>query len=731
MKLEKIANHIFALTVFSGSFLLFLIQPMITKQILPIFGGGQYVWLASMLLFQTLLLFGYIYAHLIATYIPAKITGVLHLILLLLSTLLLPIAVDKTFDVSTAGDEVFAVIKILALAIGAQFFLLSANVPTVQKWLALFNQKKNTYHLFIASNLGSFGGLLSYPFLVEPNFDMYSQVKFWATFYYFYIFLIGASSAFIFFVKQNKSKKKVLANKTAAKEKLRWVLLAFIPSSLMLGLTSYVTTDIAAAPLLWVIPLAVYLFSFVLAFSKIGEKLFPNMQTGMLNLIIFLVTFSLIQVVFLPLYLIHVICFFAIATVCHTLLYKARPGNENLTEFYLYISFGGLLGGLFNAVIAPNIFTSNYEYFLIMVAAVLVLKDEKIKNFSQRNLVIIFTLATTLLAIFAYDSFASEEAIIKILSKYLSSFTSDKNKAAILSAQIFTAIIFIITIFLCQLTRQNKKVLASVLLSILLIGALGGKEYIFKERNYYGVSRVFESDGKMVFMHGTTLHGFQTKDENRLKPTGYYVPLINAYKILNNRFDEFDVAVIGLGVGVNACIANKDQRMVFYEIDENVKKIAEDKNLFTYLSDCPARSEVVMGDGRLKISKHEGKFGLIVADAFSSDSVPTHLLTMEALKIYESKLKEGGIIAFNISNRYVVMEEIIAAAGEKLGFKSFLGVHKATNPLELSSKWIFLTKNANEINELVNKKEWHEMKMADNVKPWMDNYSGIFQVLKF
>lgn len=764
-------TSIYTLTIFTSAFLLFLIQPMISKLLLPQLGGSPAVWNTSMMFFQVMLLLGYLYAHAGAKWLGARRQFVLHLALLGLSLAWLPISVNEFVTFASVERPIFWIVVTLFCSVGFPFFVLAANAPLLQFWLANTDHKdaKDPYFLYSASNIGSLLALLGYPFLIEPHVTLANQTLLWSGLFAAFIGLLVWSGAYM-----RRRYRGIIPSPTGGgvgsrqscsdgahttpllisplrgeglRQRLRWVALAFFPSSLLLGVTTYITTDIASLPLFWVIPLAIYLLTFILAFART-----PLMVDRALNAQISLVPFTAMAMAFeinfiKEVLILHLFTFFAIAMGCHGTLARSKPDSRHLTEFFLWVSFGGMLGGIFNSLIAPLVFTNPIEYTLVLVLS-LFMRPKQLPDSKREKLMDVMIPTDFLLflwvAFYATGKLYASGAIDPIDAWFRAHISPDPRAVfAVSSGPILVSLLFLLVMLVAYKTSVRPVrfglAMAALLVIVPLTGFAPSSKYmpnvIYAERNFFGVNRVIHAPESqaMVLMHGTTLHGMQALDEeHRLQPVSYYGTLREVFEHLPREVSEKPVAVLGLGAGTLACLGKKSQPFDFYEIDPAVAAIAENKKFFTYLADCGPKYTITLGDGRLQLSKaKDGTYGIMVMDAFSSDAIPMHLVTREALKLYASKLADGGVLAFNISNRHLNLVPVMAALAEDTGLHALHRVNmQPKGRLARPSNWVVMTRDAANFKALMkDDPEWKPLENKTRAEPWTDNYSNIFETL--
>lgn len=690
--LNGVLVALYSATLLLSAGLLFWLQPFVGKLLLPLLGGAPAVWNAAMLFFQAGLLAGYLYAHASSVWLRPNAQALLHLVLLSLCMAWLPIGISGTATTGLLGahpaagsDPVWWLLGTLGLGIGFPFAMLSASAPILQRWFAASGHVDagNPYFLYAASNVGSMAALLGFPLVAEPLLDLSEQSITWSGGFIALILLVGASAfAARGFALQPSSQSQETPAPPSWGRRLHWVVLVFATTSLMLGLTTYITTDVAAAPLLWVVPLLLYLLTFVLAFARrqrVGEAFVRRLLIGAL-------------VPFVPLWLVGgiivawpvwafflALLFLIIALGCHMILARLRPHSAWLTEFYLWMAIGGVLGGVFNAFAAPLLFDTVAEFPLMLtlgVALVLAVPDRQNPRASMVFAAfVIIGLGGTL----AYTSTA--------------------------------------------LLRTPN-----VLLS---------------ERNFFGALRVTSDPdmGANKLIYGSTIHGIQATDPAfATEPLSYYGrvgPVGDVFAALDARVptDSY-VGVVGLGIGTVACYQAPGRQFTFFEINPAVIEIAKDTALFSFLSNCPNYS-VHEGDGRLLLAAQpKGKFDVLLVDAFSGDSIPVHLLTREAFALYMERLAPGGSLAVHISNRYMNLAPVVGAIARDLGLAAVhrVGENTTVPGTQLPShraQVVVLARDRADLAVLVARPGWEALTQASGLRAWTDDYSNILAALQF
>jgi hypothetical protein len=767
---------VFAAALFVSAFLLFWVQPLAGKMLLPLLGGTPAVWNTCMLFFQAMLLAGYAYALALTRWLSARAQGAVHLALLALAALALPVALNAAAagGVPEGASPEWWLLKTLLVTVGPPFFVLSASAPLLQGWFSRTRAESasDPYYLYAASNAGSLCALLGFPVLLEPALTLGQQGRAWA-YAYGALFLLLAACALIALRARGpagavaeKAPPSASAGPLGLRRRLRWVLLAFVPSSLVLGVTTHVTTDIVAVPLLWVIPLALYLLSFVVVFAR-GFRL----PRGFMGRVV-PATAVLVAMVYLSgatrpawfLIVFHLAFLFAAALVCHGQLAEDRPAAAHLAEFYLCMALGGVLGGLFNAVVAPLVFVSVAEYPLVILLASYLRPAYRVKK-------------GTLLGLRLGAKQKEEGAVVEdgapagegegdekvgrrdvldvllplsmgLLAGALMLVTRRFELTPVERAAITLGVpLFALNHFLAPRPLRFALGLGAVMLATLLF-AESGSRTLHASRNFYGTHRVEADQNNTVHWlnHGSTLHGKQfTDDAHRCEPVSYYHregPLGSVFRHVREKREAagasapLSVAVVGLGAGTTAAYSRAGEAWTFYEIDPTVVEVARDPRLFTYLSECAgARPGVLLGDARLRLREAAaGAYDLIVLDAFSSDAVPAHLMTREALDLYVQKLAPGGVVAFHVSNRSLQLERVAGGIARDAGLAARIfddGRQGAQFGLDAST-WVAVARTAADLGPLASDTDWPEFDPdVYRLEVWRDDFSDILSVFRW
>jgi hypothetical protein len=722
---------LFASALFVSAVLLFSLQPMVSKMLLPRFGGAPAVWITAMCFFQVLLLAGYSYAHLIAR-LRLRSQILLHLALLATPVVLFPIGIPGRWVPPGGANPGLYLLGYLVGSVGLPFFLVCTTAPLLQRWFSAttHRQAADPYFLYTASNLGSFLGLLSYPFLVEPSLTLGQQGWAWAGAYGLLVGLIAGCAL----VAWRFASKLAPVSKSAAqaaplpwRTRLLWVVCAFVPSSLLLAVTNFLTVDVAPVPLLWVVPLSLYLLTFILAFSHVpawvGRAAVVALPVLLVLQIALLVAGTQTDIRALTNIRIvgpvHLATFFLVALVFHGRLARARPPARHLTEFYLWISAGGVLGGLFNALLAPQLFTTFLEYPLILVMAALLLNGgQPARGETPRR--------------WALD--LGLPALVFLMSLVLQTEQMAYNLLwAILPAVVCLA-------FVHRPLRLGLGLAA--LLAAAGVGEASKNPPAYRGRNFFGPVAVKVSrDGRRVsLIHGKTVHGMQLAGDlkkARRVPTTYYFPTGPAGQVFEHfgpRWGHGRIAVVGLGAGTLASYGQSGQEWTFLEIDPLVMHVAT--KYFSFLEESPARWNVKLVDGRLGLAEEpDGHFDLIVLDAFSSDSIPTHLVTREAVALYRSKLAPGGLLLCNISNRYLNLTTVLAGVGEANGLVARVQIDYNVSGEEAQlgkqeSFWAVLARSPTDLGPIATDPRWRPVPPGKQ-QVWTDEYSNVVSIFEW
>ena len=742
---------LFASTLFLSAVLLFSVQPIFAKIVLPTLGGSPSVWAVSMCFFQAVLLAGYCYAYALNRYMPLQYAPLAHVVMLAVAFLALPFGLPEGVA-PPAGDAYFWLIGVLTVGVGLPFFAVSANAPLLQAWFARTKHPhaKDPYFLYGASNLGSLLALLSYPIIIEPLLGLKSQALTW-TGGFLLLALSVALCGLLLWAKSSLTNDHDDVTATAVTSdasqeasaapswlaRISWIGLAFVPSGLLVAYTSYLATDIASAPFIWVIPLATFLATFVFIFRD--TPIIP--RHWLLRSQPLIIAFLLLDIAapgILPGWfatLLGFFAFFVTTMVAHTVLYEKRPGSENLTEFYMWMSLGGVLGGVFAAIITPQIFNTIFEFPLLLLAGMLcrprVLEQlrSKLTMASKeywRQPAMFFGLLVVTAMLFWVELLSSNQ-----------------------SAIIFTILVTACAYLLLSSREDAPHEFAYV--AILVSGIFLLPTHLslgHSERSFYGVHKVLTTpDGAMrVLLHGTTIHGalrIKTDDGKPIafpRPATYYHDeglmargLVAVRKNLEALGRTPMIGVVGVGAGSLVCYAKANEKWRLYEIDPLVVKLATDPKHFTFFSKCHPKPDFVLGDARLTLAKEpKAKFDYLVIDAFSSDAVPVHLITREAFAMYLDKVANDGVVALHISNRHMDLNSVASATARSIpGVHTALGINIQDGSKGLdrtSSKVMFLSRSKSSLKGLLLQDDV-EVAPKTSTAPWTDDYSNIIAAI--
>ncbi len=752
---------VYTATIFVSATLLFLVQPMFARMVLPSLGGSPAVWNTALVFFQAALLAGYAYAHTATKWLGVRRQAALHAALLFLPLLVLPIALPASWKPPTQSNPVPSLMLLLLGAVGLPFFVVSASSPLLQRWFAATGHRaaKDPYFLYAASNCGSMAALLAYPFLVEPNLRLGEQSRWWTGGYFVLVALTlacvlllwrataaGPSASTDAVVGEAASHENSASNADEAHaaiisnaRRLRWIMLAFVPSSLMMSVTAYLSTDIAAIPLLWVIPLSVYLLTFILVFAArppIPHALAARaMPLLMLPLVIAVATRASQPIsLLIPL---HLLAFFCIVLVCHGELARDRPAAQRLTEFYLWMSLGGVLGGAFNALLAPLVFNTIVEYPLVLALSCLFLPFGRLP-FGDKAL--------------GDGSFGGAEAQQRArrLDFALPLGLALLAVGLVLGLQtrlepgpLSTALLFGLPAIVCFSFSRRPLRFALGVAAILWAGTYylsGEGRVMHTARSFFGVHRVTLSrDEKFdLIVHGGIVHGMQSRNPKmRREPMAYYFrtgPIGQLFASFRGDRQKRNIGVVGLGAGGLAAYGQNGQAWTFYEIDPVVETLARDPKYFTYLRDCPANLKVILGDGRLSLqSAQDGAYDLLILDAFSGDALPVHLITREALRLYIRKLAPHGLLVFNVSNLHLNLEPVMGNLARDAGLVCLFQGDTRVSEAEIrrgktASRWIVMARERSHLGALATDRRWKPARIRPDMAVWTDDYSSLLSV---
>ena len=709
---------LFPVAIFSSAALVFMVEPLIGKLLLPALGGSPGVWNTTLAFFQIALLAGYGYAHLLQRIGSVRRQASLHLLALAVAGVFLPLRISGLLGPPWTGAPAIWLFLVLALSIGLPFALLSATAPLLQAWCARLApagpEGRGVYGLYAASNLGSLLALAAYPVVIEPMLGLKAQAQLWSFGYAGFAVLLAVTASRAW--RAPAAAPQALPAETSRScwgERLTWMLLAAAPSSLLLGVTAYVTADVASVPFLWVIPLELYLATFVIAFA--GRATGPPSWLLLLQTLITplaLVGINQPDSAWLPGLLTHLSVFFIAALACHMTLAARRPPAGRLTEFYLWVSIGGVVGGSFNAFLAPVLFDQVWEYPAVLILAVLAWPHATGKlSIEQRGWLV--------------------AGLVCLAPLYFAKLALPDYMAG---AMMLTPAMMGV------LLRDRPRVVAVLWAAMALASEVQGfGRYHQHFRSFFGVVHLGEVKtralGPMrVMVHGVTLHGAQAMTPaKRCTPTTYYAPATLIGTVFANEEKAkpaLSMAVVGLGGGTVATFVRSTDRLRFFEIDPLVARLATDPTKFSFIRGC-ARGpvDIVLGDARLSLEREPAAaYDLLLIDAFSSDSIPTHLLTVEALKGYLRLIKPDGVVLMHLSNRNLSLAGPAEAAAQAAGGSALFGEHwvfEGTSPyVDSSGQALLMARDPKALDRYSGDPQWTAPKAQ--ARAWTDDYTNVW-----
>jgi hypothetical protein len=725
------ARAVFVITILTGSFLLFLVQPMVARMALPRLGGAPAVWNSAMLVYQALLLGGYGYAHWLSRF-RLKTGAMIHLTLLALASLWLPIGLFA-FAMPADAEPALWVPWLLGASIGPLFFAVSAQAPLMQRWYSAVAPGRDPYALYAASNVGSFGGLIAYPLIVEPLMALRGQSLLWSTGYALLFLFVAVCMLLLPRKNVAAQHEPITSAAPGTRRVITWIALALVPSGLMLATSTFLTTDIVAVPLLWVLPLGIYLLSFTVAFAT--NRTLSDAITRFAPLVILMFGGVMIaghqQYPYLNA-IMALVLLFTVAVSLHGRMYALRPAPDRLTGFYLAMSVGGALGGVFAGLIAPVVFDWTYEYPLLILAAgalapqyFLLPVFQRLWNVDARGvrirMVAIVTIVVALIAL------------------------GIQNPGNILGDMAENIVFLLIAVIGLAVIGRRLPYVVVLAGALFLFGGYRALQTSWegdaRTRSYFGVYTVRDYATQRTLAHGTTLHGTELKGsaDRERQPTTYYLPGSGVGRAMLAAPALYGpaarIGVVGLGSGTLACYAQPGQRWRLFEIDPEIVRIARDSGQFHFLERCLPDPDIVIGDARMRLAQQApASFDLLALDAFSSDAVPMHLMTREAFDTYARTLQPKGLLLVHISNRFLDLEPVVAAAGaEGKWFAARLVYHPSANEGEQAavSDWIALSRDPATIGRLTESGgEWIQLKKRANFRGWTDDYATILPLLR-
>jgi hypothetical protein len=730
----------FVAAIFLSAALLFQIEPMFTKLVLPRLGGSPSVWSVAMVFFQTMLLAGYAYAHVLTRYLPGRVSVIIHLALMGLAAFSLPLAIGTGRP--PADGEIFWLLGLFTTSIGLPFFALAANGPLLQAWFARTDHPDagDPYFLYAASNVGSFLALLSYPTVVEPLISLSAQTRLWTIGFWVLIALIAASGALLWRTRAGAARPATAEPTPPAapswRDGLTWCALGAVPAGLLIAVTAHISTDVAAVPLLWVVPLALYLLTFVIVFQR--RPLIPHrLAVGLQPLFILALVGVLILdpnrilallgvgdldpvKVIIGIIGLHCAVFFVNALVCHGELARRRPAARHLTVFYLWMAAGGTIGGIATGLIAPLTFSWVAEYPILIVLAALCRPGLALPQSPRGRQIMLGALAVTVLVMVAFKQFHPE--------------FEETRFDWVIGSFLAVSVLF---------WRAPVPFAATLAVALFINQTYVDVNGSISVRSFFGVHKVADSeDGRFrVLSHGTTLHGAERiRDQNGKPVSGrpdilmYYYDGSGMAQVMDavraRKAGPISYAVVGLGAGSLACRAKPADTVHYYEIDPAIIHIARDSGLFHFLSACRPDVPIMLGDARLTLADApDGAYDIIYVDAFSSDAIPIHLITREAMAIYLRKLAPHGIAVIHVSNRFLELASVVAGIAAANG--AVARVNDGSDFVEKESEYLFVgtvvavARNDLDFGALAFSNYWPRQTPDPNQWVWTDDYSNV------
>lgn len=723
---------IYTAAIFVSALLLFSVQPLFAKMVLPRLGGSPAVWSVAMVFFQSLLLAGYAYAHVLMQLKSRSIPVIVHLGLLCAAMVTLPLAISNSFGEPPTSGYAFWLLGLFTVSIGLPFFALAANNPLLQAWFVRTGHPDgpDPYFLYASSNIGSFLALLSYPVLLEPMFTLRTQNMLWTGGYGVLILLIATCGVLLLrsprmAVTAIQSSEPAVAPTWVLRA--RWIFLAAVPSGLLIAVTAHISTDVAAAPLLWVLPLSLYLLTWVLVFRS--RPLLPHWLMLMLQPVAIAGVVILLAVGGEQNLLLtlggHQLCFFIVAMACHGELARTRPHPSFLTGFYVALSFGGMVGGLFAGLVAPYTFSWIAEYPILLALAVLCRPPlpERFARWTKWYWALLAAVALLFL--------------IPVATKGKFFEYIEINRV------VFIADVAVLAAIAAMFLRIDRwKLLATVVLALVMIRVYPQDDgRVETVRSFFGVHKIqVTSDGRYhVLLHGTTIHGaekFLNDDGSPVtgkpEPISYYYKdggigqAIAAARAVKG--GPIRVAVIGLGTGSLTCAAAPGENWKFFEIDQTMVDSARDPKYFTYVSKCAPDLDPVIGDARLTFAKEpDGLYDLIIVDAYSSDAIPIHLATEEAMAIYKAKLGPHGMVAMHVSNRHLELASVVVGIADENDMHSWVYSEDSGRDAEyiFSTAVVVSARKPEDVGPIATSEVWTDTDPTPGQRNWTDDYSNV------
>ncbi len=731
---NRLVLIVYTAAIFVSALLLFSVQPLFTKMVLPRLGGSPAVWSVAMVFFQSLLLGGYAYAHYLMQLRNRMIPVAVHLVLLAIALLTLPLSIAGGWGEPPTSGYAFWLLGLFAVSIGLPFFALAANNPLLQAWFVRTGHPNgpDPYFLYASSNIGSFLALLSYPVLLEPMFALRTQNLIWTGGYGLLILLIASCGVLLLRSPATAAVDTLAGDPDAPPPpwtlRARWIFLAAVPSGLLIAVTAHISTDVAAAPLLWVLPLSLYLLTWVLVFQSrplLPHKWMLMAQPLAIAGVIVLLAVGGEQNLLLTLGG-HQLCFFVIAMACHGELARTRPAAAYLTGFYVALSFGGMLGGLFAGLIAPFTFSWIAEYPILLALAALCRPpggDIRWPRWSGWYWPFLAVLAVALIA---------------------PSWSDGKVTTWLEGHRVWVigAVGLLSALLALGLNASRWKIFATVVVALVLIRAYPSDDgRVETVRSFFGVHKIVVTPNGQyhVLMHGTTIHGAEKfLNDDGTPVTGRPEPITYYHKdggigqaitaIRERKGGPLRVAVIGLGSGTLTCASQPGETWKFFEIDQSMVDTARDPKYFTYIQQCEPDLKPVIGDARLTFAREpDGIYDLIIVDAYSSDAIPIHLATEEAMNIYKEKLAPQGAVVMHVSNRHLELSSVVVGIADANDLKSWVYSEDSNRDNEyiFSTSVVVSAREETDVGKLASSEQWALTEVDESQRVWTDDYSNV------
>ena len=731
---NRLVLVVYTAAIFVSALLLFSVQPLFTKMVLPRLGGSPAVWSVAMVFFQSLLLGGYAYAHFLMKLKSRVLPVTVHLVLLVVALLTLPLSIASGWGEPPTSGYAFWLLGLFAVSIGLPFFALAANNPLLQAWFVRTGHPNgpDPYFLYASSNIGSFLALLSYPVLLEPMFTLRTQNLIWTGGYGLLIVLIASCGVLLLRSPVNAGALSLPADDADAPApswivRARWIFLAAVPSGLLIAVTAHISTDVAAAPLLWVLPLSLYLLTWVLVFQSrplLPHKWMLRAQPLAIAGVVILLAVGGEQNLLLTLGG-HQFCFFIIAMACHGELARTRPPAKYLTGFYVALSFGGMIGGLFAGLIAPFTFSWVAEYPILLALAALCRPPgkERLARWGYSYWLLLAVLAVVLIA----PSYSTGK---------LFAWIDNWRVWVIGGVGVLSAVLAL------GLNANRWKIFATVAVALVLLRFYPSDDgRVETVRSFFGVHKIVVTPNGQyhVLMHGTTIHGAEKFKNNDGTPATGRPEAITYYHkdggigqaitaIRERKGAPLRVAVIGLGSGTLTCASQPGEDWKFFEIDQSMVDTARDPKYFTYIQNCEPNLKPVIGDARLTFAKEpDGIYDLIIVDAYSSDAIPIHLATEEAMAIYKEKLAPQGAVVMHVSNRHLELASVVVGIADANDMKSWVYSEDSgrDNEYIFSTSVVVSAREEADVGKLASSDVWAETDANENQRVWTDDYSNV------